>query len=290
MADADVEQSSPLFTAHNAIPSVKVISFKDRSEPFQLVARYPADAGVANMCDPTIGRFVVSGMKAGDDLPKIKVRVKLDLHGICKVTSAHMLVEEPEEVKKDVPMKAADASAAEEPKVDSEEPKEGMDTSDDNKTPSSSPPPEAATDGVEAPAADAADAEAKPEAEKVEAKVEEAPKKKYRKEELTVTPYIVGGLSDKSVTACQEKEAAMSMADQVIKETNEARNALESYCLEMRSQVEDSLSEFLPETTREEFSAKCTELEDWLYDEEGENAQKSTLKVTTLKLLTLLSH
>jgi heat shock protein 4 len=46
----------------------------------------------------------------------------------------------------------------------------------------------------------------------------------------------------------------------------------------MRTQVEDSLSEFLPESEREVFMAKCTEIEDWLYDEDGENAQKSTLK------------
>jgi heat shock protein 4 len=105
MADGEIEQSSPLFTAHNPIPSVKVISFKDRSEPFQLTARYPDDANVANTCDPTIGRFVVSGMKAGDDLPKIKVRVKLDLHGICKVTEAHMLVPDGFEAPKVEPKK-----------------------------------------------------------------------------------------------------------------------------------------------------------------------------------------
>jgi len=32
------DDSTPLFTVNNAIPSVKLISFNDRTEPFQLVA------------------------------------------------------------------------------------------------------------------------------------------------------------------------------------------------------------------------------------------------------------
>lgn len=56
------DDSTALFTANNPIPSVKLISFNDRTEAFQLVARYAATAQLPPGTDPVIGRFIVSGM------------------------------------------------------------------------------------------------------------------------------------------------------------------------------------------------------------------------------------
>ena len=100
---------------------------------------------------------------------------------------------------------------------------------------------------------------------------------RVRREELKIESFIVGGMDKKVLQACFEREAAMSLQDQVVAETNEARNQLESYCLEMRSRIEDDLSEYVPKDVSEKFCAQCTEFEDWLYDE-GEDAQKSENK------------
>jgi len=89
-----------------------------------------------------------------------------------------------------------------------------------------------------------------------------------------VVAHILGGLNDKQVTVCFEREASMALSDKVIAETSNARNELESYCLDMRSKVEDTLGEYLPAQVKSDFIAKTTELEDWLYDE-GEDEQKS---------------
>jgi len=107
----DVEPSKPttLFPKNQPIPSVKSLTFPDRTEPFQIVARY-SDPSVQP--DPFIGRWVVGGIppaQAGKPAPKVKVFIKLNIGGIFSVSSAHHIeeywVEEPVEPPKAEPKK-----------------------------------------------------------------------------------------------------------------------------------------------------------------------------------------
>ena len=68
------DDSTPLFATNNPIPSVKLISFNDRTEPFQLVARYSNESQLPAGTVPVIGRYIVSGMpaKTATKAPKIK--------------------------------------------------------------------------------------------------------------------------------------------------------------------------------------------------------------------------
>lgn len=104
------DDSTALFTVNNPLPSVKLISFNDRTEPFQIVARYTASSVLPPNTEPVIGRYIVSGMpakQADKKAPKIKVRVKLNLHGVLQVTSAQLL----EEVETDEPAVASPSPA-----------------------------------------------------------------------------------------------------------------------------------------------------------------------------------
>jgi len=102
----DVESGKPttLFPKNQPIPSVKSLTFPDRTEPFQIVAKYN-DSSVQP--DPFIGRWVVGGIppaQAGKPAPKVKVFIKLNISVIFSVSSAHHIeeywVEEPVEPAK----------------------------------------------------------------------------------------------------------------------------------------------------------------------------------------------
>lgn len=259
------QNQAEVFPTMSTFPNVKMVSFKDRVAPFRLTAKYdtPPTAGT----NPVIGNFVISGMPATEpdkEVPKIKVRVKLDIHGIVTVSGAQVhLVEEQDDVEmKDDANKdggvsqgrasvdvttpegqAAAAAAAEAAR---------MDTSD------------------EKPAAgDAAQpADAKPAVDKKKSVV----KKTHN---LQVATEINSMLDKKTIDSAAEREAQMGAQDAAVTATNDARNSLESYILEMKNEIEGGdLAKFIPEAAASAFVSKMNEMEEWLYDE-GETAQKS---------------
>ena len=240
------------------------------------------------------GRYVVSGVDK--DASKLKVKVRIDIHGITYVSSAHQLKEI--EVEVEVP---ADEAKAEEAKADAnaapaaEEAKDGSAASSDADVPPSTPAPMETDDApAEQPAAPAeADAAAPPsggddsEATAMDAEptAEEpaapAPamvkkmKKKTVKTALAIAEHARGGLSEADFRTTYEREAAMAAQDRQIRETHERRNEVESYVYDMRSSVQDGeLRAFVEDADRDAFVSALDATESWLYDE-GAEAQKS---------------
>jgi len=101
-------------------------------------------------------------------------------------------------------------------------------------------------------------------------------KKKIRRTDLKIDTVVVGSLPNDQLKGFTEKEAQMANQDRVVEETGEARNALESYVLEMRSKVQDEkeLANYVKESDRDKFVEALTKVEDWL-NEDGFDAQKS---------------
>jgi len=243
-----------LFSVNNPIPSVKLISF-DRSESFQLVARYSDQASLPAGTFPTLGRFVISGLPKKPS-NKVKVRVKLNLHGILSVTGAQLIEEVEEEAgKSDVPM--ADATSP----------------------PSVSPPPASSSpsssNGSEEKM-DTSEAGTEPSKEAKEAAAT-VTKKKVHKTDLVLEAHYTGGLKEATMKAFFEREAAMCNQDRVIAETLQSKNDLETYVLEMRNKLSDELSQYASDSDKERIGALLTENEDWLYGD-GYDAQKSEYK------------
>jgi len=91
---------------------------------------------------------------------------------------------------------------------------------------------------------------------------------------LKVESYFTGGVDSATLSAWFEREVQMANQDRVIFETNEARNALESYIYEMRNKLSDELSSYSTDSERSQLSSLLDEAESWLYGD-GAEANKS---------------
>lgn len=253
-----------LFSQNNVIPSVKMISFKDR-DSFQLVARYEKPEETTAESHPVIGRWLISGVPNNDimDKGKVKVKVKLDMNGIISVNSAQLLQEVPDETAKDTPMPDANVAPA---------------SPAENATPAPAPTSAGAAPMDEDDTEKSANMETD---QKSDSKT--SSKVKVIRTTLKVEPLEIPGLHEKDFNSCYEKEAAMNAQDKSIAETDERRNELESYVLENRSSLSSDLKDFVTDSDREKFLAALENEENWLYND-GLDAQKSDY-INHLKVL-----
>ncbi|KAH6758284.1 heat shock protein 91 [Perilla frutescens var. frutescens] len=252
-------QSTVVFPKGNPIPSVKALTFY-KPGTFTLDVQY-ADASElqvpAKISHYTIGPFQSThGEKA-----KLKVKVRLNLHGIVSVESATLLEEEEVEVP------VAKESDKEPTKMETDE------------LPADPAPP-STTDvnmqdsKAEVPAAENGVPESgdTPVQMETDSKVE-APKKKVSKKTVPVTEVVFGALSSSDVQKAVEKEFEMALQDRVMEETKDKKNAVEAYVYDMRNKLHDKYHDFVMDSEREQLINVLQEVEDWLY-EDGEDETK----------------
>jgi hypothetical protein len=281
-----LKDNTPLFTEYNSIPSRKLVSFRDMAQPFQIQARYSsAPAGQL----PQLARWRVHGMTPGQDgqTLKLKVAIRMSQDGVVNVIGAHSIEEIEKIVQPPAEEKVTDEAAKPKEDAEGDTPMDGDDASAndgasqsaaDADKPSEQPAPEQA----EADEAENKDAEGDSPMQNAseEPEQEQPKKKKYtRKTELKVEIIETLGADEKTHQDFFEKETKMAAQDKLIQETNDARNALESYVLEMRSKVQDQndLQNFMSQAEMEAFVESLNKMENWLYDD-GDDAQKSELK------------
>ena len=189
---------------------------------------------------------------------KIKVKLRLDIHGMLTLESAVAIEEQEviEEVKPEpapAPAAADPAPAADAPPADGAAPAEGAEAGE-------AAPAEAAEAATPAPVPE-------PEPEKKKTK-------KVKRVALSVAAKG-GGITPQELMEAQEAEGNMTHLDKLIAATSEAMNALEATIYRLRDELSSRLSTYIAEKDKEELSAKLTALEDWLYDE-GFDADKAT--------------
>ena len=85
-----------VFDNNNNIPSTKILTFH-RSEPFTMEANYVNPAELPRGINPWIGQYTIKGI---DQPSEIKVKVRLNIHGILSVESAYTVEEK--EVEEEV--------------------------------------------------------------------------------------------------------------------------------------------------------------------------------------------
>jgi len=114
-----------------------------------------------------------------------------------------------------------------------------------------------------------------------EPKSKEPDKPKYKiktnRIDLKVAAQMTGGVTNKAIQDMFDKEVQMAAQDKLIGETNDARNQLESYVLEMRTKLNGELHDFIKHNDREKFLTTLQNTEDWL-NGDGSDAQKSDYK------------
>ncbi|KAI5594016.1 hypothetical protein POPTR_003G055800v4 [Populus trichocarpa] len=259
---ADHQQGTIVFPKGNPIPSIKALTFY-RSGTFSIDVQYSDVSELqapAKISTYTIGPFQCTKSERA----KVKVKVRLSLHGIVSVESATLLEEEEVEVP------VVKEPAKEPTKMDTDESLSDATTTGPNEADDNMQDEKAAADasGTEngVPESD------KPTQMETDTKVE-APKKKVKKTNIPVSEVVYGGIPAAEVQKLLEKEYEMALQDRVMEETKDKKNAVEAYVYDMRNKLSDKYHEFVPDLEREGFTAKLQETEDWLY-EDGEDETK----------------
>ncbi|XP_064126021.1 heat shock protein 105 kDa isoform X2 [Loxodonta africana] len=231
----DTEGVHEVFYRNHAAPFSKVLTFFRRG-PFELEAFYSDPQGVPYP-EAKIGRFVVQNVSAQKDgeKSKVKVKVRVNTHGIFTISTASMVEK--------VPTEESEASSVE---ADLECP---------SQRPPGNPDSEANEKKVDQP----------PEAKK--------PKIKVVNVELPIEANLVWQLGKDLLNMYIETEGKMIMQDKLEKERNDAKNAVEEYVYEFRDKLYGPYEKFLCEQDHQNFLRLLTETEDWLY-EEGEDQSK----------------
>ncbi|KAL6584690.1 hypothetical protein OROMI_003979 [Orobanche minor] len=263
----DNQQSTIVFHKGNSIPSVKALTFY-RSGTFTIDVQY---ADVSELQAPTrISTYTIGPFQSTKgERAKLKVKARLNLHGIVAIESATLLEEEEVEVP-----------------VVKETSKGAMKMETDEAH--SAPPSTAETDVnmQDAKADGPGDVNGVPESGDGTAQMEtdvkvEVPKKKVKKTNVPVSEIIYGGMATTDVQKAVEKEFEMALQDRVMEETKDKKNAVEAYVYDMRTKVatrsasslHDKYQEFVTESDRDQFISRLQEVENWLY-EDGEDETK----------------
>ncbi|KAK8674673.1 hypothetical protein V6N13_032779 [Hibiscus sabdariffa] len=233
-----VEQQQLIFPKGNSIPSVKAVTFYKRSS-------FSVDVQYSDVSDlqipPKISTYTIGPFPTiRSERPKLKVKVRLNLHGIVSLESASLLEGEEEvSAKGDTDVKMQDAKGT----ADVAAVENGVPESGD-----------------------------KPMKMEIDTKVE-APKQKVKKTNIPVAELVYGAMLPADVQKAVEKEFEMALQDRVMEETKDKKNAVEAYVYDMRNKLSDKYHDFVTASEKEELTAKLQETEDWLY-EDGEDETK----------------
>nr|XP_061792694.1 heat shock 70 kDa protein 4-like isoform X2 [Nerophis lumbriciformis] len=216
-----------VFPANHPAPFSKVLTFY-RKEPFSLEAYYNSPNGLPYP-DPTIGKFLIQKVvpQASGESSKVKVKVRVNIHGIFSVSSASLV----EVIKSD----------------ETEEPMETEQTNDNE--------------------GDTTTEDAKGEKKSDQPPQAKKPKVKTKVLDLPIENSPQWQLADDMLNLFVENEGKMIMQDKLEKERNDAKNYVEEYVYEMRDKLHGILEKFVSENERDAFLSKLSDTENWLYDE-----------------------
>lgn len=276
---ADNQQTSTVFPKGNPVPSVKALTFY-KSGTFSIDVHY-ANPGEVNAL-PKISTCTIGPFKSTKgDAAKVKIKVRLNLHGIVSVDSALLLEEE----EVDVPVLREPTKEA--TKIETEGPNNSTSVETDAQEATKMETDEASSNpasgdvnmqdakgpsnacGAENGAMETGD---KPVQMDTDAKAE-IPKKKNKKTDIPVTELVYGGMLPADIQKAIEKEFEMALQDRVMEETKDKKNAVEAYVYDMRNKLCDKYQEFVTDPERDSLVTKLQEVEDWLY-EDGEDETK----------------
>lgn len=244
-----IQSNNVIFPKGNSIPSNKMLTFY-RAGTFSLDAVYADMEDLPPGMSSNISTFTIGPFQASkSEKPKIKVNIRLNLHGVVTVESAFLIEEEEVEL------------------METEKNKDGGNTPDPSADAAinNAVNGHAAPTGSTSPAADHSQADL--------TKREVVKKRKLKRIGIPVTWDIMGGLSRVEIQKAIEKEYNLANQDKIMEETKDKKNAVESYVYDMRNKLFNKYHSYAMEHEREELSQRLQQTEDWLY-EEGDDESK----------------
>uniref|UniRef100_A0A673XY62 Heat shock protein 4b n=1 Tax=Salmo trutta TaxID=8032 RepID=A0A673XY62_SALTR len=257
-----------VFPKNHAAPFSKVLTFY-RREPFSLEAYYNTPRELPYP-DPTIGQFVIQKVvpQASGESSKVKVKVRVNIHGIFSVSSAS-LVEVQKTEEGEEPMDTEQQATPEE-ETDQDETKaqgDGQKETEEEEEKTTSPE------------------ESKTEKKSDQPPQVKKPKVKTKVLELPIENSPQWELAIDMLNLFVENEGNMIMQDKLEKERNDAKNYVEEYVYDMRDKLHGRLEKFVSEAVIDKWLL-CQNPENWLY-EDGEDQPKQQYidKLAELKKL-----
>ncbi|XP_022072073.1 heat shock 70 kDa protein 4b [Acanthochromis polyacanthus] len=267
-----------VFPKNHAAPFSKVLTFY-RKEPFSLEAYYNCPNELPYP-DPTIGQFLIQKVvpQASGESSKVKVKVRVNIHGIFSVSSAS-LVEVQKSDETEEPMETEQATEKDgESKMQTDQDEQQAQGDAQKETEEKAPREneEMETNTEEGKSEKKSDQP--PQAKK--------PKVKTKVLELPIENSPQWQLADDMLNLFVENEGKMIMQDKLEKERNDAKNNVEEYVYDMRDKLHGMLEKFVSESDRDALSLKLEDTENWLY-EDGEDQPKQVYidKLAELKKL-----
>ncbi|NXS10517.1 HS105 protein, partial [Neodrepanis coruscans] len=233
-----------VFSRNHAAPFSKVLTFY-RKGPFELEAFYSDPNGVPYP-ESKIGKYVIQNVAAQKDgeKSKVKVKVRVNTHGIFSVSTASMVEPVKSEECEDVSVETEVESQDQRP-IDNLSDKNIQQENSEAGTQS-----QVQTDGQQTSKS--------PPSSEPPSEENKIPDVKKVSDPLTLLKMLC------------------SINDKLEKERNDAKNAVEEYVYEFRDKLSGPYEKFVCEKDLQGFSALLTETEGWLY-EEGEDEAKQKL-------------
>uniref|UniRef100_A0A7N8X0S9 Heat shock protein 4b n=1 Tax=Mastacembelus armatus TaxID=205130 RepID=A0A7N8X0S9_9TELE len=244
-----------VFPKNHAAPFSKVLTFY-RKEPFSLEAYYNCPNELPYP-DPTIGQFLIQKVvpQASGESSKVKVKVRVNIHGIFSVSSASLVeVQKSDETE---PMETEqgndkDGEVLNKMQTDQEELQGHGDAQKET--------------------------EEKTARESEEMEVICSVHHKHTllnpSHHGAIFNYLIYFQVFGSYSCClASPQGKMIMQDKLEKERNDAKNNVEEYVYDMRDKLHGILEKFVSETDRDALSLKLEDTENWLY-EDGEDQPK----------------
>uniref|UniRef100_A0A4W3J9S7 Uncharacterized protein n=1 Tax=Callorhinchus milii TaxID=7868 RepID=A0A4W3J9S7_CALMI len=247
-----------VFNKNHAAPFSKVITFY-KKEPFDLEAYYSSPQELPYP-DSRIGRFTIQNVTPQTDgeNSKVKVKVRVNVHGIFSVSSASLIE------------KLKEGGQGEEVPMETDHTQRVANTKLDDQVSSST---------LFLPSIIIfCTLENKPDSTK--------PKIKVKSVDLPIKCELLQQLGQDLLNNFVENEGKMIMQDKLEKERNDAKNAVEEYVYEIRDKLCGIYEKFISEEDKSKFSLLLEDTENWLY-EDGEDQPKQVYldKLEELKRL-----
>ncbi|XP_077156458.1 heat shock 70 kDa protein 4L isoform X2 [Paroedura picta] len=256
-----------VFSKNHAAPFSKVITFH-KKEPFELEAFYTHPHDVPYP-DTRIGHFVIQnvGPQQDGDNSKVKVKVRVNVHGIFSVANASIIEKQNiEGDASDVPMDTelpCKNQSRDEParmQIDQDDGNHRNQAEQNNQG-------DEETDhlGAEGKTASGDKLDNTAQSGKTKTKIKSI--------DLPIQANLYRQLGQDIINCYIENEGKMVMQDKLEKEKNDAKNAVEEYVYDLRDKLCGVYEKFITEDDSRKITLMLEDTENWLY-EDGEDQPK----------------
>ncbi|XP_039181929.1 heat shock 70 kDa protein 4L isoform X1 [Crotalus tigris] len=252
-----------VFSKNHASPFSKVITFH-KKEPFELEAFYTHPHDVPYP-DTRIGHFVIQnvGPQNDGDNSKVKVKVRINIHGIFSVANASVVEKqnldcEPNDIPMDTELSCNNQSTEELAKMQIDQ-DDGNQKSQIEQSQTDEETDHIGTEGKTASG------------DKIDAN--QSSKTKTKSIDLPIHVNLYRQVEQDLINCYIENEGKMLMQDILEKEKNDAKNAVEEYVYDLRDKLCGVYEKFITEDDSRKITLMLEDTENWLY-EDGEDQPK----------------